>query len=472
MPKLTTQHRFALTLSLYVFIFLIIAYGIFILFFDLKTQRDITDELSKNSQEIINNYLVFDRGKINFRIDETGLSLKAYLTTEGHPALFIDEKQNILRTYGLFAIEEKDHKDELQKLISLSDETQKKGKVREKTIVWENQEIKIKIVPLLYQKNIVGVLILGKSLSDLAEFKSVVLITFFVMTATSLIGSLLLGNFLSNMAFRPIVKIQHTIEDIDLDRLDKQVAIEGHPNDETVLLARKFNDMISRLHEASIRQKDFIANASHELKTPLARMISSIDVMFYGSKDIQKQDLQIIRNELFSLNELIEKLLLLAKLNANKHINSNPHKINPETMITSISEQLMSMLQSKQIILNKTLPRTFTVSIPSEYLKTILSNLLSNAIKYSPPNSSINIDFVENVKDSVIEVVDQGYGMNDEETKHIFDRFYRGNNQHKIKGFGIGLSLVKQIADIYNAKVVITSLKGRGTKVSLVMKIT
>src|SRR3989344_9213808 len=119
------------------------------------------------------------------------------------------EGQNILRTYGLFAIEEKDHKDELQKLISLSDETQKKGKIQEKTIVWENQEIKIKIVPLLYQKNIVGVLILGKSLSDLAEFKSVVLITFFVMTATSLIGSLLLGNFLSNMAFRPIVKIQH-----------------------------------------------------------------------------------------------------------------------------------------------------------------------------------------------------------------------------------------------------------------------
>jgi signal transduction histidine kinase len=217
------------------------------------------------------------------------------------------------------------------------------------------------------------------------------------------------------------------------------------------------------------RQKEFIANASHELKTPLTRAISSLEVL--DSPTLPSAEIQSVKEDLFHINDLLNKLLFLTKLRKGNYLSSGLYTIDMKKLFQTVRDQLGNYLEKKQMTLLTTTPDSVVTKLPSEYLEIILSNLISNAVKYSMPGKKTIVNVIESDAQTCFTIQDEGIGMTEEETHHMFDRFYRGKTlSNKEKGYGIGLSIVKQICDIYDLNIHITSQKGKGTMISFCIK--
>jgi signal transduction histidine kinase len=222
--------------------------------------------------------------------------------------------------------------------------------------------------------------------------------------------------------------------------------------------------MLSRLGDMAGRQKAFIANVSHELKTPLARAISSLDLLSQDSRDAKKEA-DLIREDLFEINNLIERLLLLVRMRKDKQIDK-PRIILLKDFFEKLKKVFKIQLINKQITLNISGEEKGEFFIPKEYLNIIFSNLLLNSIKYSHSRTNIYISSFKDNGKMVISIADAGIGMDNEEAKRMFERFFRGKGVRG-EGYGIGLSLVKQICSLYNIEIKVVSRKDKGTTISL-----
>lgn len=457
--RLNTKQRFALTFTLYVFSFLVILYSIFFLIFSFMIDYQLRVELAQDTSEIINNHLLIDKNNIVFRKDKTGASLKEFLINENASALIFNSQKIIVRSYGFFAYDNGLINDVVTKSANLT-------LTKEIQLSSNNQNLKTMIVPLKINGKIVGMLALGKSTSYLDGLKQTMWTIFSTLGLLSLIGSFIVGYFLARKTLNPMIKLGKTIETMDVDKLDKTLQAEGHPQDEIVLFVDKFNEMIDKIKNMSTRQKAFIANASHELKTPLTRAISTLEVMQVAPE--LKKDVRLIKEDLFYLDTLLENLLFLTKLKKNDKALAKKLRVNMDDLFSNLRRYFKSKLLEKEINLVINVPTFIETALPGNYLEIVLSNLLSNAIKYSRFNSSIMISVKNGLKTS-IKIIDHGVGMTKEEVSHMFDRFYRGKTSYREHGYGIGLSIVKQICDIYEIPIDVYSVKEKGTSITLVV---
>lgn len=467
MRKLTTKQQFALAFSLYVFLLLMVLSGLFLVIFHLAVDYQLRQHLASEATEIINTHLLLDNNAIVFVRDETGSSLREYLLQNETTAVFLDNKKNILRSYGLFALKDIDTEDDDFRLLKLSEPVFQGKEMFETGIKWRGQQLSILVVPIKNERDLLGVIILGKSLGEINTLSQIMVAVLVSLGFLNLLGSFVLGYFLAKKSLAPIRKIVHVVNQIDLDRLDKSVEVTGHPEDEFVILAGRFNEMIIRLKENALHQKEFIANASHELKTPLTRAISSLDVIKSNKlfDKNTKDEIETIKQDLFSINTLLEKLLLLSKLKRDSHLLVSKERLDLNEVVTKLKRRYQLQLEEKKIILVGDYPKTIEVSIPKEYLEIILSNLLSNAIKYSFPNSEINLLIKSLNGQTTIEIKDRGIGIIKKDVIHIFDRFFRARNREK--GYGIGLALVKHLCELYGINIQVRSDTNIGTSVKL-----
>lgn len=459
MGGLTTKQRFALLFSLYVFSFFVILYFIFFLVFNLLTSYQIRREIGIESKEIISNNLLFDKNLVFIR-DQEGSSLREYLLLHNTSAIFLDSKKNILRTYGIFALGSMQKDNKILQSVNLL-----KGNMRlaETTVDWQNKELASSVIALRNNGVVVGYIILGKSLEQFGQFKNIMNLIFISIGALSLTGSFLVGYFISRRAFSPLNKMIKVIEEIELNKLDSSISSEGNPKDEIVRLSEQFNKMLIRLKDMAQRQSAFIANASHELRTPLTRAISSFDLLSLRGEE--NKDAKTIRKNLFQIDAILEKLLLLTKLKKDVKA-GGPYILSIDDLFNILKENFARELLKKNLVFHKNKISEIKLTIPYEYILIVLKNLLSNAIRYT--NSGKNIFLIVSRKEdeTVITIRDEGKGMTKDEIKHMFDRFYRGKGSGE-EGYGIGLSLVKQICDLYNISIQVESEIGSGTSISL-----
>lgn len=465
MRRLTTKQRFAFIFSLYVFCFLALLYAIFMVIFDLTLNNQLKKTIVLESKDIINNNLVLDNNELIFKQDLAGGSLKEYLLLHNTSAIFLDKQKNVLRTYGLFAVN--NDKNDYGKFKQLSDSVSKNTKTLDMQTEWNDRQLITVVVPLVRNKNIVGFMVVGKSLEEFSSLKQTMSEIFISLGVLNLIGSFLIGYTLVSSTFNPIKRMMRIIDKMELDQLDEYIEIQGHPKDEIVRLARKFNEMTTRLRDMADRQKSFITNASHELKTPLTRAISSLELLSPNSSE-DKEELLLMKQDLFHINSMFEKLLLLTKPKKDIQNVTSAYLLRTEVIVAELRKEFEKELGDKKIMLFTKHPAEIKLSIPKEYFLIIIINLLSNAIKYSGSGIRIFLEIIQLDEGLKVIVKDEGSGMTSDELDHMFDRFYRGNGTYpKEKGYGIGLSLVKQICDLYRIDVTTQSEKGTGTTITL-----
>jgi signal transduction histidine kinase len=304
----------------------------------------------------------------------------------------------------------------------------------------------------------------------LENLRSIILITFIV----SLVIVSFLGWVFSGRVLGPISKIVEEVDNITAANLSQRVN-EGNGKDELSKLAQTFNQMLSRLEAAFLAQKNFIANASHELKTPFTVMAGEIEVTLLHSRDNQYY-LKILRSVLEGIrrfNKLSTQLLLLAQTSADlPQKRFSPVRI--DDFLWEAKKELDRLHPEYRIEILFDLNLThdsLSVNGDEELIKVLLINLMDNACKYSN-DSSVKITLTS-ISDRTIsiEFLNTGSGIDKSEFDRIFEPFYRGKLDKKISGFGVGLSLAAKIVNLHEGKIAVSSIPGEETKFTISLPI-
>lgn len=459
MRNMKTQERLTLLFTFYFFVFMVALGILFLSTFRFMYTNQLKQDLIHEFGEVTVDHIGIDKTGFFFKKDKNGDTLRTHLFDDGISALFLDAHHSLVRAYGMFEFKNVNEKDKEQIIAQIQNSVNKK-EVLEIRGVWNKVEYIGLVSPLMYQKNIVGSIALTKTFERVNAATNTAVISLTLLGIMGILGIFVLIYVFTKRALQPLSDIRRAIEKTDLHKLHKRVQINGHPGDEFVLLATKFNEMLSRLEDMSIRQKEFIANASHELKTPLTRALSSIDIALV-QRDIRKQELMLAKHDILEINNLIERLLLLGKVKEG----TMPKSSSPFVpIIQNVVSKLQVEFANKHITIQFDPTVKLMLPIPIEYATILFSNIISNAMKYSPQNTTINIITRESpsgIREIVIQ--DNGIGIEAKDIPHIFERFYRGGKVRQEKGHGLGLSLVKQICDEYNISIQVTSHPGKGT---------
>jgi signal transduction histidine kinase len=281
----------------------------------------------------------------------------------------------------------------------------------------------------------------------------------------ALILAFILGWFIARWITRPLQKISISAGLIGEGNYVK-VPIEGPL--EVRQLGKVINDMVIRVQESIQSQKDFVANVSHEFKTPLTSIQGFAQALYDGAidkKSDKKRAAEIILDETERLNFLVNDLLTLAKLDAGTIImEKEPADVNQ--LIRNILEKFQFQITSAGINVDKKLTEPMIVPMDAERISQVLNNLIDNAIKFSPKGRIITISTNKEGNDAVFSITDSGPGIAEKDQKRIFERFYQTDKSRKGgqgRGVGLGLSIAKQIVIAHKGSISVKGGLGRGS---------
>ena len=212
-------------------------------------------------------------------------------------------------------------------------------------------------------------------------------------------------------------------------------------------------------------KKDFVANVSHELKTPIAVLKGVIETLNQEERDEDKKRfLKIAEKRIDQMNSLINDLLIIARLES-KEDKLIKKKIKLKGLVNSIYEDLAPIAEEKNIKFFNNIPEDFSIFADESKISILLKNLIENAIKYNKENGTVRINGYEDKNFSTIEVSDTGIGIPKESLPLIFERFYRvdKSRSRNIGGTGLGLSIVKHIVEAHKGKLEVKSEINKGS---------
>ena len=225
---------------------------------------------------------------------------------------------------------------------------------------------------------------------------------------------------------------------------------------------KELNDLKSR----------FVSMASHEFRTPLSTILSSVSLIdkyqLEEDQDKRLKHIHRIKSQVKNLSNILEEFLSLGKLEDGRVVEKKEEFNIRELLVELLSEMNNLAKDGQTIVLSCT--GNELVFLDKSLLRNILINLISNALKYSPENTEVLI-FIDHTADIItIRIRDHGIGISEEDLKHLTDRFFRGTNAINIQGTGLGLHIVKKYLEVIDGDINFTSTLNQGTEVLLNFK--
>ncbi len=230
---------------------------------------------------------------------------------------------------------------------------------------------------------------------------------------------------------------------------------------------------LERERELNELKSRFVTTASHEFRTPLGTILSSVSLIarYQNTEDQPKREKHIdrIKSAVNNLTEILNDFLSLEKLEEGI-IRNNPTPLHLEKFMKDIIDEMRALLKAGQYI-HYQHSGDFEIVLDCHLLKNIMLNLISNAIKYSPENKEIWVKSELINNNLKIDVIDQGIGIPDEDKPHLFERFFRANNAGNIQGTGLGLNIVKKYVELMDGSITYESQFGKGTTFTVIIPI-
>ena len=279
------------------------------------------------------------------------------------------------------------------------------------------------------------------------------------------------GITLSNRSLQPLQTIINTLKEISHQNLRKRIPTSAVTNQEIVELSNSLNSLFGRLEDAFQRITQFTSNASHEMQTPLTVIKDEIEVTMLRERTIgeYEQALQKILSETEHMIRVIQSLLILARADHDALMKES-ELIDLSMILRDECLKLQHFAEQKRQIVSfhpEQADELFLVHGDDHQLRQIFRNLFMNAVQYSHEYGTIDIELEKSAQRIRVTVSDTGIGIPPEEADHIFDRFYRVQNDEPMnfRGSGLGLSIVRMLVDLHGGKISIESHVGRGTRV-------
>lgn len=273
-----------------------------------------------------------------------------------------------------------------------------------------------------------------------------------------------IGKYISDRILRPVEAIRSAAERISIEDLSQRISTEG-PEDEMKELTVTFNSMIDRLDGAFQRQNQFISDASHELRTPIAVIQGYANLIHrWGKSDpaVLEESIESILTETEHMSALIRQLLFLAKGDQNK-LHIQKEKISLREIAAEFVREMALLQEERSITLSA--EEEVEIFADDDLIKQLLWIHGENALKYSPVGSEIAVRVWKDTEFGYVSVTDHGAGIAQEDLDKIFDRFYRTDKSRnkEIAGTGLGLAIARWIIDCHGGEILVESEQGKGT---------
>ncbi len=271
--------------------------------------------------------------------------------------------------------------------------------------------------------------------------------------------------------------INFTKEDLSLAEMLGNTAAQAittrwvvESQEKIIELAEKHKAMEVLLSQEKLKT-EFIANTTHEFRTPLAIMRGQMELAL-RKKGSDKEELRAAKKaikeatkEIAHLSDMLSDLVLITSVKSNQSPKEN-EKINLDSLFNDIAGRLETLAHKKRVSISMSIPNNAYIVGDEKYLTRLFLNLMGNAISYSKENSKVSIEAAEDKKNTIIKIIDNGIGISKADLPNIFERFYRGDKSHSSEDgqhSGLGLAIAKHIVEMHNGKIEVESTEGKGS---------
>jgi signal transduction histidine kinase len=333
----------------------------------------------------------------------------------------------------------------------------------------DGARVRLMVSPLFVQNEVL-LLEVGQSLNNVDATMSQVrwAILGGVLVTLVLVG--ISGGVIVRRALSPVEQITRTAQSIESSSdLSRRVGYTG-PTDEIGRLATTFDHMIGHLHRVFESQKNFIADASHDLRGPLTVIRGNLDLLKRNLGDQERQEsLRAMEIETDRMGVLVNDLLLLAEVESEQMERQGMVSLR-EILLTGL-KRAQQMGGNRKVVIGQ--QEDLSIRGDVYRLSQLLGNLIDNAIKYTTEGGTITLSLFRDGDWARMEVADTGIGIAPEHLSHVFDRFYRVDKARTRGrgGSGLGLAIVRGIAEQHGGKVTVTSDSGKGSTFTVWLKL-
>lgn len=282
-----------------------------------------------------------------------------------------------------------------------------------------------------------------------------------ILIPTVILAGTAMAFVLSSYLVEPIERVSNKIQKLGSKNLSARVDQEKSSTEVEVLTDR-INQLMDELEDAFKAQEQFIGDAAHELRTPLAAMKTHLEVHRQTGKKPSEELVTVVEKLNDQLIYLSEKLLFLNR----SHTRNRTDSISLSPVVEDVIEAVEPMADKKKIEIKFEPPKKpVRASIEMDDLVKLVRNLLENAVKYSLEEKVVEVKLSNSKSYAKILIKDQGIGISEADLPNIFDRFYRSDKAVKHdEGSGLGLSIVKKVVQSYGGKIEVTSKIDEGTE--------
>jgi signal transduction histidine kinase len=283
-----------------------------------------------------------------------------------------------------------------------------------------------------------------------------------VLYGISIVVSTFISTIISNMIMRPVLSLSQAFSEVAKGNFDISITNDSGI-DEISSIYANFNSMVSELGANETLRNDFVANVSHEFKTPITAIEGYATLLQDKSQTPQEQD-ECIEKILFNtrrLSNLVGNILMLSKIE-NQSISSENSDFLLDEQILQVVVSLEQKWTEKEIEFDVDMPKTKYYGYES-LLMQVWSNIIGNAIKFSPQGGTIGIKMQLDSDNIIVKISDEGIGMSEATQKHIFEKFYQADTSRKSEGNGLGLALAAKIVEYCGGTISVESELGAGS---------
>lgn len=323
---------------------------------------------------------------------------------------------------------------------------------------------------LLYASNAQGGVVGAYRINDLLYLATILFWTFFCTDLYRVTYFMRHRNRLNKKVLKPITDMAETAATLSANNLSDRISVEGAKN-ELKDLAMVINGMLDRIELSYNSQKQFVSDASHELRTPIAVIqgyVGMLERWGKTDKEILDEGITAISQEAASMKELVERLLFLAR-HDKKTLLLEMEVFDPLEVMSEVHREAKMLSGTHKFELNPA--QNARINGDKDMLKQLMRILMDNAIKYTPEGGSITLGVRRDSRSCILSVTDTGAGISAEELPKVFDRFYRcdGARKQQTSGHGLGLSIARIIVVAHGGKLKVRSKVGAGTTFSVIL---
>ena len=324
-------------------------------------------------------------------------------------------------------------------------------------------------VPLIKKNQVRGYLLVAVSLEEASITIRNLLNILLLSYPITLILLFLVARIITGRSIKLILNIIETADKISQENLNARIDLPKN-KDELQLLSQTINDLIDRIQNAVVREKQLTSDASHELRTPLAVIKGTLEVLIRKPRN-QTEYLEKINfciSEVDRLNTLVSQLLLLARFENQKQ-NIKHEEVSLNAIILDELSRYSDKIKNKGITVKHHFSEDYIIKSDNYLISIVIGNLISNALKYSNENGEISIDLSNDDSTIIVSIFDNGIGISKDNINRVFDPFFRSepNDHPEVKGTGLGLSIVRRICILLDIDIKISSEENSGTNVIL-----